>query len=180
MNALASAQVADYLKDRFVATYMKVGTFQIVTTKGGERKAGGNVASYFCACDGTVVHAVPGPANEVTFLTEARWAWETRRLALTQSTDFVTGDLDRSRLQSEMIKAHRERYLAAAHPGVRIKTRSAQFVEMPTQLPRQLTQQGQVNWLLANRPVERIDQIYPIVWEQILGEQLSGLPVAMR
>lgn len=180
MNALASEQVADYLKDRFVATYMKVGTFQIVTTKSGERKVGGNVASYFCLPDGTVVHAVPGPANETTFLAEARWAWETRKSALTHSTDLVTGDVDRSRLGSEMTKAHRERYLAATYPGTRVKTKSVQHLVMPSQLPRQLTQHGQVHWLLASRPLERIDQIYPIVWEQILGEQLSGLPVAMR
>ena len=34
MNALASQQVADYVRDRFIATYMKVGTFQII----GDRK----------------------------------------------------------------------------------------------------------------------------------------------
>jgi len=177
VNALASVQVANYLRDRFVATTMKVGTFQIVATKSGERKVGGNVASYFCMADGTVVHAVPGPANETTFLNEARWAWETRRLTLTQSTDFVTGEVDKARLQHESAKAHGERFQAV---GGRIKNRSAQQLVLPAELPQQLTQQAQVHWLLATRPAERIDQIYPIVWEQILGEQLSGLPVAMR
>ena len=67
MTALADARVAEFLQERVIATYMKVGTFQKI----GNRKVGGNVASYFCLPDGAVVHAVPGPSNAATFLSEA-------------------------------------------------------------------------------------------------------------
>lgn len=181
MNALSDARVADYLQDRFVATYLKVGTFQII----GDRKVGGNVASYFCLPDGSVVHAVVGPSNGAAFLTEARWAWETRRSALTLSTDLVSGQLDTARLQSEVKKAHQERYVAAINPGLG-KKRNANFSGggfegmLPQQFPRHVNQQAQVNWLLAASPLARIDEIYPTVWQEILRERLSGLPVAMR
>jgi len=45
--------------DNFESTYQKVGTFRVVNGV----KQGGNVASYFCLSDGTVVHAVAGPLN---------------------------------------------------------------------------------------------------------------------
>jgi hypothetical protein len=154
VNALSDARIADFLREHFVATHMKVGTFQIV----GGRKVGGNVASYFCLPDGSVVHAVAGPSNGSAFLNEARWAWETRRSALTLSTDLVSGQVDSARLRSEVKKAHQERYFAASV----------------------VTQQTQVHWLLATRPLARIDEVYPTVWQEILREKLSGLPVATR
>ncbi len=181
MNALASSKVAEYLQDRFIATYLKVGTFQII----GDRKVGGNVASYFCLPDGSVVHAVTGPANAATFLSEARWAWEVRKSAQTLSTDAVSGDVDKTRLQNEVKKAHRERYLAATNPGLLRKRGpnvSAGLLDgaLPQQLPRHVNQQAQVSWLLATSPLGRIDEIYPAVWEEILRERLSSLPVATR
>jgi hypothetical protein len=181
VNALSDARVADYLQDRFVATYLKVGTFQII----GGRKVGGNVASYFCLPDGSVVHAVVGPSNGTAFLTEARWAWETRRSALTLSTDLVSGQIDPARLQNEVRKAHQERYVAAISPGLLRKRNSNLSTSgfegtLPVQLPRQVNQQAQVNWLLASSPLARIDDVYPTVWQEILRERLSGLPVAMR
>jgi len=154
VNALSDTQVADFLREHFVATYMKVGTFQIV----GGRKVGGNVASYFCLPDGAVIHAVAGKSNGPAFLNEARWAWETRRSALTLSTDLVSGQVDSARMRSEVKKAHHERYQTA----------------------NLVTQQTQVHWLLGTRPLARIDEVYPTVWQEILREKLSGLPVAMR
>lgn len=167
---------------------MKVGTFQIV----GDRKVGGNVASYFCQPDGTVVHAVTGPVNGPTFLSEARWAWEVRKTALTHATDLVTGEVDKARFQGEVKKAHEERYAAALNPQLARKLRLASSggpqstnrgiaeVTLGSELPRHVNRQAQVHWVLATRPLERIDQIYPIVWQEILREQLSSLPVAMR
>ena len=52
MNALANKEVGKYLNKHFVSSYQKVGTFKIV----GKQKQGGNVASYFCAPDGRVLH----------------------------------------------------------------------------------------------------------------------------
>jgi hypothetical protein len=181
VNALASERVAEYVRDRFVATYLKVGTFQII----GDRKVGGNVASYFCLPDGSVLHAVVGPANAPTFLTEARWAYEIRKTALTLSSDLSTGAVDQARLLSEVKKAHHERYLAEQGgrrlpPGNRGNPLSTSHNPLPPQLPRHVSQQGQVHWLLTMSPLARLDQVYPIVWEDILRERLSGLPVAMR
>jgi hypothetical protein len=184
VNALASPQVADYLQDRFVATSMKVGTFQIV----GDQKVGGNVASYFCLPDGSVLHAGPGPVDARTFLSEARWAWDIRKTASMLSTDLVTGALDAARLQDEVSRAHRERFVAAlpsaggrkVRMDPRIANRDASKTTLPQALPEHVNQQAQVNWLLASRSLARIDEVYPIVWEEILRERLSGLPVVMR
>src|SRR5258707_516154 len=65
-------KVAEFVNEHFIATYLKVGTFQIVNGQ----KQGGNVVSYFCLGDGAVLHAVPGSVNARTFLSEARRASE--------------------------------------------------------------------------------------------------------
>lgn len=78
MNALASPEVGEYLNEHFVSSFQKVGTFQIV----GQQKQGGNVASYFCAPDGRVLHVVAGPVDADTMLREARWVVDTVRQAL--------------------------------------------------------------------------------------------------
>ena len=67
MGALTDAKVGAYVNENFVTSYQKVGTFKIV----GNNKQGGNVASYFCAPDGRVLHCVAGPVDAATFLREA-------------------------------------------------------------------------------------------------------------
>ncbi len=69
MNALADPKVGKYFDEYFVASFQKVGTFRIV----GKNKQGGNVASYFCAPDGRVLHVIAGPVDAATLLREARW-----------------------------------------------------------------------------------------------------------
>src|SRR5688572_9672514 len=113
---------------------MKVGTFQIV----GDQKVGGNVASYFCLPDGSVLHAIPGPADARTFLSEARWAAEIRKTALTLSTDLVTGAVDSTRLVDELRRAHRERYAAALQPGAARKRNDPNRDLAKTPLPSEL------------------------------------------
>ncbi len=61
------------MNEHFVTSYQKVGTFKIV----GNNKQGGNVASYFCAPDGRVLHCVAGPVDAATFLHEAQWVVDT-------------------------------------------------------------------------------------------------------
>ena len=78
MNALADPDLGDYLNQNFVSAFQKVGTFRIV----GKQKQGGNVASYFCAQDGRVLHAVAGPVNAKTLLKEAEWVVKTVETAL--------------------------------------------------------------------------------------------------
>lgn len=170
MNALAKQNVADYLNESFVSTYLKVGTFQIV----GGQKQGGNVASYFCLSDGSVLHAVPGKVDANRFLQEARWAYEVHKSALTYCTNLVTGQPSVSKYRDHVKKAHTERYFAEAGAWGRIGT------EVPATFPLGRTTQAQACWLLAREPLKKIDRLYPVVWTQILNEQLSGLPVDRR
>ncbi len=177
MNALADDKVADYINENFVATYMKVGTFAIVNGQ----KVGGNVASYFCLSDGSVVHAVPGKVNANTLLTEARWAYETRRYALTRSSLLGTGHVDMFRFAAWVGQAHEERYALEKNPGqARSKNKTALYGRLPKKLPKDISQQGQAHWLLGTTPLAHLDDVFPVVWEQILDERLSGLPVAKR
>lgn len=81
MGALANAAVGEYLNQYFVSSFQKVATFRIV----GKQKQGGNVAAYFCAPDGRVLHCVAGPVNAATMLREARWVVETARSAIEAS-----------------------------------------------------------------------------------------------
>lgn len=82
MNALANPEVGAYLGRHFAASFQKVGTFRIVHGQ----KQGGNVAAYFCAPDGRVLHAVAGPVGAQELLREARWVVETARAAVEESS----------------------------------------------------------------------------------------------
>jgi hypothetical protein len=73
--------VGKYLNENFVSSFQKVGTFKIV----GKAKQGGNVAAYFCAPDGRVLHAVAGPVNAGTMLREAKWVVETAEKAIKEA-----------------------------------------------------------------------------------------------
>ncbi len=84
MNALANPKVGEFVEKYFVAAFQRVGTFRII----GKQKQGGNVASYFCAPDGRVLHAVAGPVNGEQFLREAQWTVET----VTKAIDASKGD----------------------------------------------------------------------------------------
>ena len=81
MNALAKPEVGKYLNEFFVSSFQKVATFQIVNGQ----KQGGNVAAYFCAPDGRVLHCVAGPVDGDTMLQEARWVVESARKAIAES-----------------------------------------------------------------------------------------------
>lgn len=81
MNALARPEVGRYLMQHYTASFQKVATFRIV----GAQKQGGNVASYFCAPDGRVLHVVAGPVDGATMLREARWVVENVREAVAES-----------------------------------------------------------------------------------------------
>jgi hypothetical protein len=185
VSALVDPRVAEYVNEHFVATYLKVGTFQII----GGKKVGGNVASYFCLFDGSVLHAVAGPVNAAQFLSEARWAVETRKAALTLGTKLATGELDLPKYRAYIKQAHEERYVAEGNPWMagampkpilKNQPKAPGQGPLPPNLPRLLSRQAQVHWLLAHDTLAPIDRIYPFVWEQILNERLSGLPVAQK
>jgi hypothetical protein len=81
VNALANPEVGKYLEENFVSSFQKVATFKIV----GKQKQGGNVATYFCAPDGRVLHCIAGPVDAQTFLREAKWVYETAEKAVNDS-----------------------------------------------------------------------------------------------
>jgi len=81
VGALANAEVGKYINEHFVSSYQKVATFRIV----GAAKQGGNVAAYFCAPDGRVLHVVAGPVNAATMLRESKWVVDTTKEAIKES-----------------------------------------------------------------------------------------------
>ena len=175
MNALANDKVADYINENFVATFMKVGTFQIINGQ----KVGGNVASYFCLPDGSVVHAVPGKVAADKLLAEARWACDTRRYALTRSTVLSTGAVDMPKFRFLIRQAHEERFVQEKNPGQwNNRPKGSYTGRLPGYLPRELSIQAQAHWFMGMNPLAKIDLVFPFVWERILNERLSGLPVA--
>ena len=108
MNALNDPKVGKFLNEHFVSAFQKVGTFRIV----GKQKQGGNVASYFCAQDGRVLHVVAGPVNADTLLREAKWVVEKVRSSLAAAGKGKS-------FKAEFRKAHAER-LRAEH-GLKMK-----------------------------------------------------------
>jgi hypothetical protein len=78
VNALANPRVGAYLNEHFASAFQKVATFRIVNGQ----KQGGNVAAYFCAPDGRVLHCVAGPVDAETMLREAKWVVDGVRRAM--------------------------------------------------------------------------------------------------
>lgn len=99
MNALANPEVGKYFNEYFASSFQKVATFRLV----GNQKQGGNVASYFCAPDGRVLHVVAGPVDAATFLREAQWVVATTKKAIAESKG------DGAAFKASFRKAHAER-----------------------------------------------------------------------
>jgi hypothetical protein len=99
VNALASSEVGKYLNQHFVSSFQKVATFRIV----GGAKQGGNVAAYFCAPDGRVLHVVAGPVDAATLLNEAKWVVNTSKQLIKDSAG------DGGKFKSLLRTAHSER-----------------------------------------------------------------------
>jgi hypothetical protein len=99
VNALNNPEVGKYLNEHFCSAFQKVATFRIVNGQ----KQGGNVAAYFCAQDGRVLHVVAGPVDAATMLHEAKWVVETTTKLLDESKD------DGAKFKAAFRKAHAER-----------------------------------------------------------------------
>lgn len=81
MGALTDPKVGKFINEHFVSSFQKVGTFRIINGA----KQGGNVAAYFCAPDGRVLHAVAGPVDGPTMLKEAEWVVDTLKACVKDS-----------------------------------------------------------------------------------------------
>jgi hypothetical protein len=172
VNALANEEVGKYFKDHFVASFQKVGTFRVVNGA----KQGGNVAAYFTLADGSVLHAIAGPVDAATLLREARWVVETRKLAIADSR----GDAERYR--AFFARAHAER-LRQEHGRALKPVRDNHSVTLEAFAHRELRalgkdRQAQVHLLLSTYPLVKLDEVYQLVFERILREKVSTLPVA--
>ena len=99
MGALNNAEVGKFCNEYFVSSYQKVATFKIV----GGAKQGGNVAAYFCAPDGRVLHCVAGPVDAQTFLHEAKWVVETTKTCMKDAKN------DGAKFKELFRKAHAEK-----------------------------------------------------------------------
>jgi hypothetical protein len=205
VGALANEKVGEYVNENFVASYMKIGTFT-VTANG--QKQGGNVASYFCLGDGSVLHAIAGPVKAEEFLREARWVNETRKLAMFEAK----GNMDK--YKQFFRQAHAERMLtdygvqpmkgsrtlayakkapvpaaapaAAVHhdafpdPNDPMAMARVQMLLLQQGRHRGLDNRAQIHVLLAHYPLVKVEQVYKYVFEKILNEKVSTLPVAQN
>jgi hypothetical protein len=216
VNALADAKVGKYLDEHFVAAFQRVGTFRIV----GKQKQGGNVATYFCAPDGRVLHAIAGPVNADTMLRESKWIVETTKKAI----EDCKGDGGKFKVimrTAHADKLKREHGLAVEPitfdppekqdpndtltyrdptgqplapilkpapidgPDVtfRAQQENAKFAAGAKSVQDRrgggwvLGNQGRVHVLLAAHSMAKIDRVYASVFEGILGERISTLPV---
>ena len=170
MSALANPEVGDYLNRHFVSSFQKVGTFKIV----GDQKQGGNVASYFCTPDGGVLHAVAGPVNAATLLREARWVVETYKLALLEHPEGGTA------VRAFVWNAHAERLRREHGLDLDLGPTQGSCGLGPAAVPRgKLNRQGQVHLLLTAAPLARLERVYKLVFENVLGETVSTAPVVV-
>jgi hypothetical protein len=99
VNALANPEVGKLLSKNFVSSFQRVGTFRIV----GKQKQGGNVATYFCATDGRVLHAIAGPVDAATMLRETKWVVDTA----TKGIEISKGD--GAAFKAHMRRAHADK-----------------------------------------------------------------------
>jgi hypothetical protein len=175
---LSNERVGQYLNDHFVATFQKVGTFQVV--KGA--KQGGNVASYFCLPDGSVLHVVTGPVDAAVLLREARWVVDNRKLAVTLSKG------NYAKYRTFFRKAHTERlhreYRVGLDPEQIADDSPLPNLSGPTfaalRQQKGASSQALAHLLLSAYPLAKIDQLYRVVFESILGEKVSMLPVVVK
>ena len=140
------------------------------------QKQGGNVASYFCRPDGTVLHAIPGKVDAQTFLAEARFAVELDKLAL------LNGDKSTLKQKITVADSHSKRLKTAAamSKGVWSQVELMPTVDRQLMAYAHLGEQQQVSAILMQSPLAKLELLYPVVWEKILKEQLNVAPVLTK
>jgi hypothetical protein len=174
---LTDSQVGKYMNTHFVSSYQKISNFRI----NGNKKQGGNVASYFCMPDGTVLHAVAGKVDADEFLREARWAVESWKLAQLVAPDLFRGQALFRKLHTDRLRQdyHLDVSKLLLSPTGSLKTLTPQ-INRGKGKHRKLDNQGKVHLLLAANPLPRLDQIYTTVFVEILNQRISTAPVMVR
>jgi hypothetical protein len=190
VNALASAEVGKFVNKYFVSSFQRVGTFKIADNG---QKQGGNVATYFCAPDGRVLHVIAGPVDAQTFLEEAKWVVRTAQEAIPKSKG------DGTKFKQLLRTAHAE------HLGEKYGVRVTAFMKDDLQqdlatatayrdaegrhlapvlsLPpvenskEASSNAAKVHQLLAGHAGKKIEDLYGAVFQSILGEKVTTKPV---
>jgi hypothetical protein len=160
------------MKEHFVSSFQKVGTF----TRAGWQKQGGNVVSYFTTPKGKVLHVIAGPVDAQTFLSETRWAVEMWKLAelekqIPPEMFFRKAHLDR------LAQITKEALTVPRGPGDLAFAIVAQEYSKRILNARLNSRPAKVHQLLAAYPLPRIEAIYRVVFERILNQKLSTVPV---
>lgn len=195
MKALADTKVGELVSRYFVASFQKVGTFTI--NQG--TKQGGNVAVYFAATDGRVLHAIAGPIAADRFRREVEWVVDTVKEKLPESQ----GNAEKFRQLMRQAHAYRlaDLYGLRVTPfaegyspqtaGTNASLRNKEGVKVVTKLPLPdlearvgpgvaLDNQAKVHRLMAGHAMKKIEQVYGAVFEDILGETVSTQPVQVK
>jgi hypothetical protein len=176
VNALASPEVGDYLNQHFVSSFQKVGTFRVV----GNTKQGGNVMSYFCTPGGNILDAIAGPVDAATLLREARWVVQTRELGLLSNAS------DQRRYEMFWRQAHAARYQQKF--GLADMTWQRVPLSQPTTAKvaslltmakgRGIDPESRIHLLLATYPLLKLSDSFRPMYEDLVNEQVSTLPVS--
>jgi len=192
VSALANQQVGDFINKQFVSAYVKVGTFALVNGQ----KQGGNVASYFCLPDGSVLHAIAGPTDANTFLFESRWIVDVHNRAAFEGRDNVARywkvvrDAHAERLQRDFgisrgqinrlhdLAAQATQEEAGRFTQPRDPITAAKLQVLETHM--HIGNAGRVHLLAALFPQEKVEDVYKYVFERILNERVSSLPVVEK
>jgi hypothetical protein len=139
-----------------------------------------------------VLHLVAGPVDGETLLREARWVIDNWKLAQ------LYGPADALRLMAYFRKAHAERL--HKEYGIEVKRMTFAPNDPTTALLAslfdhrhhgrrpadqadhvlRLDRQGKVHFLLAAYPLVKVGEVYELVFEKILNEKVSTLPVVVR
>jgi hypothetical protein len=202
VNALAKDEVGEFVNRYFVSSFQRVGTFRI--TNSGQ-KQGGNVAAYFCAPDGRVLHIIAGPVNDKAFLEEAKWVVLKAKDAITESKgDAAMFKQLMRRYHAERLEeqygvrvtpvfkdqifqtlttavAYRDaegRHLAPVLPLPPIENQKQtknRANQKPAKNPN--ANMAKVHRLLAAHAMMKIEGLYGAVFEGILGEKVTTKPV---
>jgi hypothetical protein len=192
VNALAKDEVGAFINKYFVSSFQRVGSFRI--TQG--RKQGGNVATYFCAPDGRVLHAIAGPVDANVLLEEANWVIEKTKDGMMRSQG------DATKFKDAMRKYHAERL--QERYGVRVtpvlKDQILQNLETATayrdpkgrslapvlplppienerEVKNQQSNAAKVHRLLAAHAMLKVENLYGAIFQGILGETVTTKPV---
>lgn len=188
MGALTNPQVGDFINRNFVSTYVKVGTFQLVNGQ----KQGGNVATYFCTADGNVLHAIAGPVDANKFLYEVRWIVNVQQRASLEGRENperfkqIVREAHTDRLDRDfgLTRSTINRYHESVPEGDGSFTGKGENSWTKRRFLRQYqngwTTRAQVHMLVALFPMEKIEDVYQYVFETILNEKVSSLPVVEK